>query len=161
VARSSAPVELRVSTTPPGSTVFVDGKQRGVAPLTVRVLPGRHEVVAERARYAPARAEVEATSGHVELVHERPPVRLRVLSTPPGMSVWIDGALAGITPLEQSVAGYELHHVQLERDGHVSRRKVYVRPPMAVVRVVLPGRRSVYQARAVGVADDLGERVRP
>jgi hypothetical protein len=44
--RASASGELRVDSTPAGATVLVDGKSRGVTPLTIAGLPpGRHEVV--------------------------------------------------------------------------------------------------------------------
>ena len=44
-ARKTAAGGLRVATTPPGADVLVDGKSRGVTPLSLTDLsPGRHEV---------------------------------------------------------------------------------------------------------------------
>jgi hypothetical protein len=154
-ARAAA---LHVTTSPTGSTVSVDGQERGLSPLTVSVAAGMHDVVAERPRWAAARAHVDG-AGRVQLTLARPTVRLRVTSTPPGASVRLDGRDVGTTPLDVDAAAYELHHVRLERDGHVWKRKIYLRPPGGVVRV--GARRSVDEAGAIRVADDLGQRVRP
>lgn len=125
---------LSVETTPPGSTLFVDGQLRGRSPLVLTLTSGAHDVVAERPRYAPVHAHVDGP-GRILLTHERPAARLRVVSTPPGARVQLDGELVGTTPLERSCAGYELHQIVVELAGHVSRRRVYVKPPTLLVRV--------------------------
>ncbi|MGZ3430133.1 MAG: PEGA domain-containing protein, partial [Polyangia bacterium] len=155
---SARAVELHVTTSPTGSTVFVDGEERGPSPLTVAVAAGAHDIVAERPRWVAAHAHVDG-AGRVQLTLARPTARLRVTSTPPGATVRLDGRDIGTTPLDVDAAAYELHHVHLERDGHVWKRKIYLRPPGGAVRV--GARRSVDETGAIRVADDLGERVRP
>jgi hypothetical protein len=157
--RSARAVALHVTTSPTGSTVFVDGEERGPSPLTVAVGSGAHDIVAERPRWIAAHAHVDGP-GRVQLTLERPTARLRVTSTPPGAAVRLDGRDVGVTPLELDAPAYELHHVHLERDGHVWKRKVYLRPPGALVRVGAR-RPLVDETGAVRVAHDLGERVRP
>jgi PEGA domain-containing protein len=155
-------VELRVSTSPSGSTVFVDGEERGQSPLTVSIAGGTHDIVAERPRWVAAHAHVDGP-GRVQLTLARPVARLRVTSTPAGAAVRLDGRDIGATPLELDADAYELHHVQLELDGHVWKRRIYLRPSGGAVRVGpgVPTRRSVDEPGPVRVAHDLGKRVRP
>ncbi len=131
-------VALHVTTSPTGSTVFVDGEERGSSPLTVTVAPGAHDIIAARPRWVPAHARVDG-QGRVRLTLARPTARLRVTSTPPGATVHLDGREIGLTPLDVDAAAYELHHVRLERDGHVWKRKIYLRPPAGAVRAGPPG----------------------
>jgi hypothetical protein len=147
------PVELRVTTFPTGSLVFVDGEERGAAPLTVGVAPGAHDIVAERPRWISAHAHVDG-AGRVQLVLERPTAHLRIVTTPPGAPVRLDGRDVGTTPLELDAAGYEGHRVRVTLgSGRVWRRNLYLRPPGRTVSIDEPG--------AVRVANDLGKRVRP
>lgn len=156
---SAHAIALRIHTSPAGAVVFVDGQERGPAPLTVTVGDGAHDVVAERPRWMPAHAHVDR-AGRVDLKLTRPPARLRVTSTPPGARVFLDGVDVGLTPLELDAAAFELHHLRIEYDGRVWKRRLYLKPDGAAVRV---GARapSVDEPGAVRVAHDLGERVRP
>jgi hypothetical protein len=148
-----------VATTPPGATVFVDGAERGTSPLSVTVAGGAHDIVAERPRYAAAHAHVDGP-GRVQLALARPTATLRVTSTPPGAAVTLDGDPAGTTPLDIAAPAYEPHRLVIEGNGHVWRRRVYLRPPSATVHVG-GARRSIDQTGTVRVAHDLGQRVRP
>jgi hypothetical protein len=127
-------VELRVTTSPTGSTIFVDGEERGPSPLTVSVAAGAHDVVAERPRWVAAHAHVDGP-GRVQLVLERPLAHLHVNSTPAGAAVRLDGRDLGATPLDVDAAAYEEHHLRIELDGRVWKRKIYLRPPGRTVRV--------------------------
>ena len=120
------PTELRVTTSPPGALVFVDGEERGAAPLAIAVAAGAHDVVAERPRWNAAHAHVDGP-GHVQLVLSRPQARLRFVSTPPGASVRLDGHDVGVTPLELDADAYEQHSIRMQLDGRTWRRKIYLR----------------------------------
>ena len=111
-ARAAHATELRVTTSPPGALVFVDGEERGTAPLAIAVAAGAHDVVAERPRWNPAHAHVDGP-GHVQLVLSRPQARLRFVSTPPGATVRLDGHDIGVTPLELDADAYEQHSIRL------------------------------------------------
>jgi hypothetical protein len=90
----------------------------------------------------------------VRLVLERPTAHLRIVTTPSGAPVRIDGRDVGATPLELDAAAYEGHRVRITlANGRVWRRNLYLRPPGRTVSIDEPG--------AVRVADDLGKRVRP
>jgi hypothetical protein len=150
---------LRVVTSPPGARVFVDGEERGAAPLSIAVAGGAHDVVAERPRWVNAHARVDGP-GRVQLTLTRPQARLRIVSTTPGAPVRLDGRDVGATPLELDADAYEEHVIRVERDGHVWRRKIYLRPPGRDVHV---GARNslINEPGPIRVAHDLGERVRP
>ncbi|HEX8953930.1 MAG TPA: PEGA domain-containing protein, partial [Polyangia bacterium] len=117
------------------------------------------DIVAERPRWVAVHAHVDGP-GRVQLVLERPPARLRVTSTPPGAAVRLDGRDVGVTPLELDAPAYEEHQLRIERDGRVWKRKIYLRPPGRIVHVGA-AERLIDQTRAIRVAHDLGERVRP
>jgi hypothetical protein len=154
----AAGVVLSISTSPSGSTVFVDGEARGPSPLALTVAPGAHDVVAERPRYATAHAHVEPGASRVQLIHERPPATLRVVSIPPGAKVRLDGRSVGVAPIELPCTGYEFHRVQVELEGRTVRRRIYVKPPTALFSVdggARTGRPSIDQPRPVRVAHDL------
>jgi PEGA domain-containing protein len=125
---------LNIATSPSGSDIFVDGQPRGSSPLLLAVSAGAHEIVAERPRYAPARAHIDG-GGRVKLTHERPVATLRVTSAPTGATVELDGDFAGATPIDLVCSAYENHRVQLELDGHVRHRHLYLKPPVGNIAV--------------------------
>ncbi|MBA2541202.1 MAG: PEGA domain-containing protein, partial [Deltaproteobacteria bacterium] len=43
--------EIRVSSTPAGATVYIDGVRRGLTPLALELPLGEHTVIVERAGY--------------------------------------------------------------------------------------------------------------
>jgi eukaryotic-like serine/threonine-protein kinase len=99
---------LQIESTPPGASVWIDGaREDDVTPLSVEVAPG-----------VPYRVEVELSGHHRRAIEEvmvhRPgetlvervtlePIvaALRVVTTPPGATVTLDGAEIGTTPLSR------------------------------------------------------------
>jgi hypothetical protein len=136
-ASSRRKVQLLVVSTPPG-WVRIDDHNRGRSPLTVAVDSGSHEVVVERPRYLPGHAHVEGP-GRVVLELQRPPATLHVTSSPPGAAVRVDNQPAGNTPVNVTIAGYEQHKVEIEQNGRVEKRRIYLRPPLGSVDVDFPG----------------------
>jgi hypothetical protein len=128
------PVPLDIQSSPSGASVYLDDRLRGHTPLTVGVTPGPHQLELDRKRYTRARVEVRAP-GRVVVPLERPPATLRVLSTPPGAEVRLRGRAVGTTPLELPVAGYESYELEIAHDGHLRRRRVYLKPPLDTVEV--------------------------
>jgi outer membrane receptor protein involved in Fe transport len=62
---------VRVETSPPGATVYVDRKDlggRGTTPLLLAYEPGRHEIFLEAPGHRPARVAVELTRGQEAVV---------------------------------------------------------------------------------------------
>jgi hypothetical protein len=148
---------LLVRSTPIGARVFVDNREFGRTPITVRPLArGSHVVRVTREGYVADERQVTISSTQrahsvtVRLSAERPvpakPVRppaggaagtaetvgtsanakdttattgvLSVESRPPGARVFIDGQLAGITPLVVRDVTAGDHAVHLDRDGY-------------------------------------------
>jgi hypothetical protein len=137
---------LLVRSTPDGATVFVDGREQGRTPATVRDLArGAHRLRVARAGYVSEDRSIVVTAARpaqsvtVELKRPldtagtaaRTPVpatpgslgtfagaALSVDSRPGGASVFIDGKLVGATPMVMPRVGAGEHAIRLERDGY-------------------------------------------
>jgi eukaryotic-like serine/threonine-protein kinase len=139
------PGRLLVRSTPAGARVFVDGREVGPTPQTVRDLPpGTHLVRIVRDGYTTEERRVAITAAQpaqsisVELA--RPPAAvdrvatapapstpatvgrfmgaLVVDSRPSGARVFVDGKAAGTTPLEVGSVDAGSHALRLELDGY-------------------------------------------
>lgn len=99
-ALMARPSKVKITTTPPGATITVDGVGKGDAPVELTLSAGRHEIVAEAGEARASRA--------IELGYGEPlavPLRvvagrgtLVVTSNAPGAKVTVDGALVGVAP---------------------------------------------------------------
>jgi Protein kinase domain/PEGA domain len=147
---------LSVKTTPPGARVFVDGRDRGRTPASIRdVSRGSHRVRLVHEGYATEERRVTINASHpaqtmtVALTRTRQADAaakgrasssalagsLSVDSRPPGAKVFIDGKLAGATPVVVQQIGAGEHAVRLEHDGY--------RPWSSSVRIVSGERNRV------------------
>ena len=131
---------LLIRSTPAGARVFVDGRDRGETPATVRDLGnGAHLVRLARDGYATADRRVVITASRpaqsltIALARSRTPSpsasakkaaiggdasAVTIESRPSGANVFIDGKLVGTTPLSVSAVPVGDHAVRLERDGY-------------------------------------------
>jgi hypothetical protein len=138
---------LLVRSTPAGAHVFIDGRDVGQTPATIRDLSrGTHRLRIVRDGYAPEDRRVDITRDRpsrsliVPLERERVATSrvadaggdaeptpstmgrfvggLSVESRPTGARVYIDGKLIGTTPLAVPSIGAGEHAVRLERDGY-------------------------------------------
>jgi formylglycine-generating enzyme required for sulfatase activity len=94
---------LVIKTDPPGATVFVNGKEVGIASpqLQLELMVGRYVIVAEMGKlYHPAREEIELTTSGKRVTLTLPPAfgTLEVDSEPRGADVFLDGENVGKTP---------------------------------------------------------------
>jgi hypothetical protein len=107
LAVGPAPGDLVVRTHPPGAEVTVDGTARGFAPAEGLVVPnlraGRHTIVARKPGYRlpdPVVATVQPDRRSPVVIRlERLPAALKVLSNPPGATLYVDGTARGETPV--------------------------------------------------------------
>jgi hypothetical protein len=130
---------LLVRSSPGGAHVFVDGKDYGPTPATVRGLTsGAHQVRITRDGYAPEERRVVVTSSRpaqsmtVELAPARAAASprgsvanqgqytgmLAVDSRPTGAKVFMDGTLVGTTPMVLLSVPAGSHAIRLEHDGY-------------------------------------------
>jgi len=117
-----ASTTLRIETTPPGATVWLDGLVVGQSPLELKNLRAgpRHLRILEDG-YAPAEVSLELGEGTTDLplrfAMSPTTARLTVRSEPDGATVSVDGGAIGTTPLEQALLGPGRHEVRVERPG--------------------------------------------
>lgn len=114
---------LDVTSEPQGATAFVDGRDRGITPLSVFDLkPGRHHLRCRLAGYEEQDRffTVEAgrpLSRHVELETEKG--LLLVKSEPSGCNIAVDGVSVGSTPrLITTLDAKDAHQVTLRKAGY-------------------------------------------
>ena len=126
---------LRVETTPPGATVFVDRKDlgaRGQTPVTLALPPGAALAMVELAGHRDAQAKAQLTVGHTETVRlapERIYGQLVLAGEPPLAEVRVDRA--GARP--QRPGALELvpgdHLLFLSAPGYVAQQLSVTVPP--------------------------------
>lgn len=132
-----SPGRVLVRSSPAGARITVDGRDAGVAPVTVRDLaPGTHVVRIAQEGFVTVERRVRisgdqpAQSIEVDLVAARagreaaPPAAsdsttgsLMVDSRPAGARVFVDGKLMGTTPMLIDAVGTGDHAVRLELEG--------------------------------------------
>jgi hypothetical protein len=136
-APPAPPAESRldIRSTPAGARVLVDGRAVGRTPLTLRgISAGAHTVRLTNDGYAAQDRRVVVTEGrpsqslNVTLVRSvAPPAQtaapaggapIVVESRPAGASVFLDGRLLGVTPLQVAAIQNGTHAVRLELDGY-------------------------------------------
>ncbi|OFW28549.1 MAG: hypothetical protein A3H97_05375 [Acidobacteria bacterium RIFCSPLOWO2_02_FULL_65_29] len=129
---------LVIRSTPAGATAFVDGREVGKTPVTLReVERGAHTVRVAREGYVPEQRRVTVTAARpsqlLTFALDRartarpaptlPPGAVRtadvtVESRPAGASVFVDGRLVGRTPLKLAAVAAGDHSIALELDGY-------------------------------------------
>lgn len=114
--------ELQVRSTPAGATVFVDGEKVGVTPLTTQVLPGERVVKVDLPLHLPAEEHLTVIAKGrltVDRTLERVPARITLLAHPDGVTLWVDGKLAGQNKVDRGIQPGE-HTFRAELPGFVA-----------------------------------------
>ncbi|MBI5511040.1 MAG: PEGA domain-containing protein [Deltaproteobacteria bacterium] len=113
---------LFIKTDPDGGSVRVDGKAVGTAPVTLDELAaGDHLITAERGELKgelALRLAPQALERVTIALEGAPPVKLKVLSTPPEARVFVDGEEVGTTPLLVSEVRPGKRQVRLKLDEY-------------------------------------------
>lgn len=155
----AAPVQtettLRVTSSPPGAEITLDGRDSGrKTSATLMVTAGSHTVQVRLSGYQSVTRTVTAARGKqtslsIELSKTAPVAlgSLRIESTPAGAAAWVDGkALAARTPLTCSVA-LGSHTVRVSMQGYEN----WSRSGVEVVK----GIQTVLVARLVSLPADV------
>ncbi len=111
---------IKVVSSAPEATVFIDGASVGFAPLEKEVSAGEHFVSVERQGFAKfeRKINVEAKQTFLVTAELRAVGAVRFLSTPEAAEVFLDGERIGRTPLVKDDIAVGDHLVSFRLDGH-------------------------------------------
>ena len=144
-ASTPAPVAstgtLIVNTEPAGAAVVIDGRQRGMTPVTVALTSGEHVMVLGTDQ-DPRTVKLNIAPGaqlsqFYELPHAAPVHgQLQVRSDPPGAKVLVDGQNRGVAPLTVPDLAPGTHAVVLENEQGSVKEDVQVEAGATAALVV-------------------------
>ena len=123
--------ELAVQSRPQGARVVVDGQERGVTPLTLRLNSGAHVLEVQVGKSEPRvipltiQAGVQ-TSQYIELQGVTATGILEIRSEPSGARVTIDGQPRGTTPATVRDLSAGQHTVVVEAGGRKATQTVKI-----------------------------------
>ncbi len=125
-AAASGNGSLRIISNEPDVEVFIDGEDKGKAPVTMTdTRPGEHIVGGRKKGFKPQEQTVRVASNENAIVSFRmevaPPNRphggLKVQSTIPNAEVFLDGSSLGRAPVDRNDLDPGKHYVSVHRDG--------------------------------------------
>jgi hypothetical protein len=138
---------VRIETDPAGASVELEGKLRGLTPLTLTLDPGTHNLTVTHEGQTQAIAASVAAG--VQSVHHLrwaagtgvPAVNadrgtLQIISDPAGATVTVDGSARGVSPLSVDDLTPGEHQVVVQNMGRTHRRSVIVQAGSTVSLVV-------------------------
>jgi hypothetical protein len=133
--------DLVVESRPPGARVVVDGTQRGVTPLTVRLSSGAHvlevQIGKSEPRVIPLTIQANVrTAQYIELQGVPVTGGLEIRSDPSGARVMIDGQPRGTTPVMIRELPVGDHSIVLEAGGRKVTQAVRIEPGSTAQLVV-------------------------
>ncbi|WP_299580204.1 SUMF1/EgtB/PvdO family nonheme iron enzyme [uncultured Microbulbifer sp.] len=115
---------IRISSNPPGATVSANGKVLGTTPLNTELVQGDRVVSISLPEHKTVDVPVAVTAGVDQTL---PTVNLgpadgllRVVTTPEGAGVTVDGEFRGHTPLELELTSGKIHRLRFFKDGYAS-----------------------------------------
>ncbi|HVK72291.1 MAG TPA: PEGA domain-containing protein, partial [Kofleriaceae bacterium] len=127
---------VTLTVTPPDAQLRINGRA-AAAPSGAHDVPcGRVKLDLARTRYAPLERTINVAGADDQLTIDlrRPEHTLRIVSTPGGATVIVDGRQVGVTPVNVKVAGFTSHKIEVRRAGfRTFRTTVYSRKPTDVV----------------------------
>lgn len=127
----AAPIErprgtLKVQSTVANAEVFVDGSSLGRAPVERNDLdPGKHYIIVHKEGYTDFKREVVLLENQtVALVADLSATgAVRILSTPDGADIKIDGELVGKTPALRDAVGAGDHVLEVRLKGYFDHKE--------------------------------------
>ena len=112
----------RLDTEPAGATITLDGAAIGTTPATLELMQGPRQLQIGLEGYRDESLFVEAKAGEARALDRmmlvRADARLKILSSPTGASITLDGAFRGVTPLEIALESGKPHELIAFKAGH-------------------------------------------
>ncbi len=116
---------LRIESTPSGATVTLAGRQVGTTPVTLYDLaPGQVSYRLALADYEDATGSATVVAGRVAsatVTMPEPTGSLRIVTTPAGAEVYVDGRRRGTTPITIEAVEPGSRQIELRLDGYEAR----------------------------------------
>ena len=136
---------LRIISNEPEVEVFIDGEDKGKAPVNITdIKPGEHIVGGRKTKFKPQEQTVRIAPGENAIVSfrmeiapvDRPHAGLKVQSTVPNAEVFLDGSSLGRAPVDRPDLDPGKHYVVVHRDGFTDfKREVILVENQAVAMV--------------------------
>lgn len=115
---------LVVDSSPPGATVYVDGRDEGPAPVSLpRVQKGSRDILLQLQGHEPYRAQVVINPGDTSRLQARLtplPGVLKVVTLPGGGRIYVDDEYRGDSPLTVDPMPPGVYVVRAEVRGHAA-----------------------------------------
>jgi hypothetical protein len=127
--------DLRVIATEADVEVFVDGEDKGHAPLEIKDMrPGSHVIEGRKPRFKPQQQAIKIAGGEQAVIQlkmelspeDRPKAALRVQSAVPDAEVFLDGSSLGKAPVERRDLDPGKHFVVVRKDGFADYKREVV-----------------------------------
>ncbi|HVV50178.1 MAG TPA: PEGA domain-containing protein [Polyangia bacterium] len=144
-ASASGNGSLRVISNEPDVEVYIDGEDKGKAPVTMNdTRPGEHIVGARKKGFKPQEQTVRVASNENAIVSfrmevappDRPHAGLKVQSTIPNAEVFLDGSSLGRAPVDRNDLDPGKHYVSVHRDGYTDfKREIVLQENQAMTLV--------------------------
>ncbi|ACI18634.1 PEGA domain-containing protein [Dictyoglomus thermophilum] len=93
---------IKISSNPPGASVYLDNDYQGTTPITLMLLPGNYRITLKKEGYLDYSTNIVVQEGRDrEYNFTLQPAygNLRIETDPRGASVYLDGSYKGLTPL--------------------------------------------------------------
>jgi hypothetical protein len=123
-----------VESSPPGAVVYVNGVNHGHAPATVTGLyPGTYSIVVKLTGFVDFTTSTTISgstrsSVYCPMIPDNTGNGLYVMSTPPRASIYLDGALKGVTPMMLGNAAPGSHAILVRLSGYDDWKSTVVVP---------------------------------
>jgi hypothetical protein len=144
-AAASGNGSLRIIANEPDVEIYVDGEDKGKAPVTMNdIRPGEHIVGARKKGFKQQEQTQRVASNENAIVSfrmevappDRPHAGLKVQSTIPNAEVFLDGSSLGRAPVDRNDLDPGKHYVSVHRDGYTDfKREIVLQENQAVTLV--------------------------
>ncbi len=117
--------KLKISSSPTGAVLTIDGENMGKTPWTGDVSPGRRQLDMELQGYRPYSRSVIAKpaksySLKAELIPDSVGALLTITSLPAGAEITLNGQLVGVSPVRRLPVDVGGYNVEIKLAGHIT-----------------------------------------